>query len=111
MEVQTRFSHEIESLPNDESGNKVTKITCHGRVTALNVGELKELVKPLLPAGGRTVVDLGDVDFVDSSGLGALIGLKISAINQGLCILEFVNITAPVLKLLRLANLEKILTS
>jgi anti-anti-sigma regulatory factor len=47
------------------------------------------------------------VKHLDSSGLGALVGLKASAINQGLCILEFVNMTPRILELLRITHLTK----
>jgi len=43
------------------------------------------------------VIDLSDVSYLDSSGLGTLVGLKVSAIKQGPCILEFVNMTPRVL--------------
>jgi anti-anti-sigma factor len=105
------FRYEIENLADDERGNKVTVVKCHGRQISENAAELKEIVKPLLSAGGRTVIDLGDFNYMDSSGLGTLIGLKVSAVKQGLCILEFVNMTPRVMELLRISNLSKVLSS
>ena len=61
--------------------------------------------------GGRIIVDLGDVSNLDSSGLGTLVGLKASAINKGLCILEFRNMTPRVLELLRITKLTQIFSS
>jgi anti-anti-sigma factor len=40
-------------------------------------GELREIVKPLIPEGGTIMVDLTDVSFMDSMGLGTLVGLKV----------------------------------
>ena len=57
------------------------------------------------------MIDLSDVNYLDSSGLGALVGLKASAMKQGLCILEFANMTPRVLELLRLTNLTQMFTS
>jgi anti-anti-sigma factor len=105
------FRFEIENLAADEHGNKVTVVKCHGRLISENAAETKEIVKPLLSAGGRTVIDLGDLNYMDSSGLGTLIGLKVSAVKQGLCILEFVNMTPRVMELLRISNLSKVLSS
>jgi anti-sigma B factor antagonist len=68
-------------------------------------------VKPVIPLGGRIVVDLSDVNYLDSSGLGALVGLKVSAINQGLCILEFANMTPRVMELLRITRLTQMFSS
>lgn len=111
MEPQGSFHHEVEKHPDDERGNKVTMVKCHGKLTGEGASKLKELVKPLLAAGGRTIIDLGDVSFMDSSGLGALVSLRVSAINQGLCLLEFVNLTPRVLELLRITRLTQILST
>jgi anti-anti-sigma factor len=62
----------------------------------------------MIPLGGRIVIDLGDLNYLDSSGLGALVGLKVTAVKQGLVILEFVNMTARVMELLRISNLVHI---
>jgi anti-anti-sigma factor len=105
------FNCEIEKLPDDEQGNKVTIVKCHGRLVSQSAGEMKDTVKPLIPAGGRIVVDLSDVSYLDSTGLGALVSLKASAIKQGLCILEFSNMTPRVLELLRITNLTKMFSS
>jgi anti-sigma B factor antagonist len=111
MEPIQPFQYEIEKLEDDHHGNKVTTVKCHGKLTSQNSSEIKAAIKPLLAIGGRTVVDLGDVAFLDSSGLGALVSLKVSAINQGMCRLEFVNLTPRVLELLRITRLKDLLTS
>ena len=95
MEENPVFHFEVEKLPDDQAGNKVTTVKCHGRVKAENVGALKGTVKSLIAQGGRIVIDLSDVHFVDSSGLGAFVALKVTAVKQGMCILEFVNMTSP----------------
>jgi anti-anti-sigma factor len=47
---------------------------------------------------------------MDSSGLGALVGLKVSAINKGLGKLELVNLSPRVRDLLKLTSLTDLLT-
>lgn len=55
-------------------GNGVTVITCHvENLDASNVKSFKEAMQPLLKDQSRVVLNLADVKFVDSSGLGALI--------------------------------------
>jgi anti-anti-sigma factor len=111
MALNGSFHYEIEKLAGDSQGNKVTTVRCHGRLVSQSAGEMKDAVKPLIPLGGRIVIDLGDLNYMDSTGLGALVSLKASAIKQGLCILEFVNMTPRILELLRIANLTRLFTS
>ncbi|MGA3090141.1 MAG: STAS domain-containing protein [Terriglobales bacterium] len=112
MTPNRSFHCDVEkSKGKDEQGNQVTAVKCHGRLVSETASVVKEVVKPLIPLGGRIVVDLGDVSHLDSSGLGALVGLKVSAINQGLCILEFANMTPRVLELLRITRLMQTFSS
>jgi len=60
----------------------VTTVKCRGELVCGTAGELKERVRPLIPLGGRIIIDLGDVKHLDSASLGALVGLKVSAINH-----------------------------
>jgi anti-anti-sigma factor len=105
------FRCEIEKSPDDQYGNKVTTIKCHGRLVSETADEFKGVVRPLIPLGGRIVLDFSDVNFLDSSGLGALVGLKATAIRQGLCRLELVNATPRILELLRITSLTNMFSS
>jgi anti-anti-sigma factor len=98
------FTYEVAETGNAETGH-ITTITCHGKVVTQTAGELKDLVKPLISRGGRIVLDFRDVTGVDSSGLGALVGLKISALGAGYCTLECANLSPRVQELLRLTKL------
>jgi|SRR5271156_6498223 len=100
-----------KSNDKDEQGNQVTTVKCHGRLVSDTAGEMKEAVRPLITLGGRIVIDLSDVNYLDSSGLGMLVGLKASAIKQGYCMLELANMTPRVLELLRITNLMKLFSS
>ena len=94
-----------------EGGAKVTTVRCHGRLINQTAGEVKDIVKPLIPQGGSIVIDLNDVTFLDSLGLGTLVGLKVSAINEGYRTLKLVNLTPRVQELLKLTNLTKLFAS
>lgn len=106
---ETSFHYEVKSS-EDEKKWKTTTITCHGRLVSDNAGQIKELVRPLISEGGHIVLDFGDLKYLDSFGLGALVGLKVSAINKGMCKLEFVNLSPRVRELLRLTNLTELLS-
>lgn len=63
---------------------EVIVVDCAGRIV---LGEestaLRLLVKDLLTKAGQIVLDLGDVTYIDSSGLGTLVGLYTSARKAG----------------------------
>ena len=61
------FRYEVEKAENDQYGNMVTRVKCHGKVTSETAWELREAVKPLLALGGRIIVNLSDVNYLDSS--------------------------------------------
>ena len=88
-----------------------TLVKCHGPVVSETAGELKELVRPMIPKHRRIVVDLTDVNFVDSSGLGTLVGLKVSAASAAYCSLEFINFSPLVKELLNITKLNQLLGS
>lgn len=104
------FHYEIEES-QDQTGWKTTTIHCHGRLANQTAGQLKELVKPLIPKGGRIVLDFADLEYLDSSGLGALVGLKVSALHQGLVKLELDNLSPRMKDLLSMTNLLQLFGS
>jgi len=56
-----------------------TIVHCTGRITSDTVQLLKTAVKPLFSASNIVVLDLTNVSYLDSSGLGAIVGLYVSA--------------------------------
>jgi anti-anti-sigma factor len=104
------FHYEIQKSGDDSTG-PITTILCHGKVVSETSGQVKEVVKPLIPLGGHIVLDLTDVSYLDSSGLGTLVGLKVSALKEGYCKLELVNLSPRVKELLRLSNLTQLFAS
>jgi anti-anti-sigma factor len=104
------FQCQVERSDDPTTG-RVAKVICHGSLVNQTSGELKEIVKPLIADGGRIILDFGDVSFVDSLGLGTLVGLKVSAIGKGYCTLEFEHLSKRVQELLRLTNLMEMFQS
>ncbi len=104
------LQYEVENS-TDELNNAVTTVKCHGRIVSDTAGQLKEVVKPLIPQGGRILLDLTDVEHMDRSGLGTLVGLKASAINAGYCRLELVNLSPRIADLLRITKLTQLFAS
>ncbi len=106
----TTFNYQIEET-KDENDFTVTVVRCQGRLISENAAEIRKVVQPLIQRGGRIALDFADLQFLDSSGLGAIVGLKVSAINRGLCVLELRNLTPRVRQLLTMSNLLQLFTS
>lgn len=79
-------------------------VQCAGRLTFDHAETLKQHVKSMIPHKKRIILDLGGVSQMDSSGLGALVSLYVSA-RKGNCDLLLVNYSKPVRHLLGLTNL------
>ncbi len=106
----TAFHYQVDET-KDERDYITTIIKCQGKLISENADEIRKLVQPLILRGGRIVLDFTDLEYLDSSGLGAIVGLKVSAINRGLCTLELVNLTPRVKKLLTITNLLQLFSS
>jgi anti-anti-sigma factor len=106
----TSFHYEVEQT-KDENDFTVTVIKCQGRLVGQNADELRKVVQPLIERGGRIALDFAEVDYVDSRALGAIVGLKVSAINKGLCVLMLRNLTPRVKQLLSITNLLELFSS
>jgi anti-anti-sigma factor len=104
------FHYEIEHNKSEEGFN-VTTVKCEGRLISENTEELRAVVRPLIQQGGRIALDFTDLDYMDSAGLGAIVSLKVSAINRGLCVLELLNLTPRIKKLLTMTNLLQLFSS
>ena len=104
---ETSFHYEVDHS-EDETKWKVTTVTCHGRLVSDNAQEIRELVKRLISEGGHIVIDFADLKYLDSLGIGTLVGLKVSAINKGFCKLEFVNLSPRMRELLTFVNLAQL---
>lgn len=79
-------------------------VRCRGRLVAGVGSEFYAKIKPLFSERKRVVLDLTDLDSVDSMGLGTLVRLYASAKAAGSC-LELVNLNKKVRDLLGITNL------
>lgn len=85
-----------------------TILLCAGRITADTSSVLQSTVRLLIPESKRIVLDLTQVDTIDSSGVGALAGLWVS-MTRANCEFRLVNLNERVKRLLRMVNLMGIL--
>jgi anti-anti-sigma factor len=100
-------------LQSEEKPDK-TLIHCEGRITAENLEAFQNEIRDLMPesrdpiaAAYRIVLDLSNVSYVDSSGLGALLRVWTAARDKG-CDLEIANLTPRVEKLVEMTKLDTV---
>jgi anti-anti-sigma factor len=96
----------LETRPWDDA----VIVECKGRLTAEHSEAMKSRVRSLLPATRRIIIDLREVTRMDSAGLGAIVGLYISAKKCG-CELVLINYNKSIRDLLGLTNLLSVFES
>jgi anti-sigma B factor antagonist len=81
-----------------------TVVQCSGRLTLEHAARLKAEVKGMIPEHKRILLDLAELVFMDSSGLGTIVGLYISARSAG-CRIQLINMSKPIRELMGLSHL------
>jgi len=82
-------------------------VHCAGRITSASVELLLNTVRPLILQTRKIVLDLAELRYLDSSGLGTVVQLW-SAAKQAGTELSVINLTDRVQDLLNLANLSSL---
>ncbi|MFZ0270260.1 MAG: STAS domain-containing protein [Acidobacteriaceae bacterium] len=91
----------------EESADRATTtVRLHGRLVYETAEEIRGVVKGLIARGGRIAIDVAGVNYLDSSGLGVLVGLKVSSCKQGECRLELENITPRIQEILAITFMD-----
>lgn len=85
-------------------------VDCKGRLTVEHSEAMKSHVRNLLPGARRIIIDLKELNRMDSSGLGTIVGLYISAKKSG-CELVLINYNKSIRDLLGLSNLLSVFES
>jgi len=84
-----------------------TIVRCSGRLTAEYAEEFKEEVRKLIPGAKNVVLDFTQLEYMDSSGIGVVVRLYVSARKEN-CELRLVNFNQRIRDLLGLSGLLKI---
>jgi len=81
-----------------------TVIRCIGKLTYTSCELLRSTVHSLLPQTKRLVLDLKEMTYLDSFGLGVLVGVYLSAKRQD-CQLKLINVDQQAKNIIRITNL------
>ncbi len=75
-----------------ETNAEESTIRCSGRITYETAPQLRQSARTLIGESKRLVLDFKDVGYIDSSGLGTIVAILISA-RKAHCELKFINMT------------------
>ncbi len=93
---------------NQEKYNNVTVVTVTSDfLDASVVGDFKSKMTPILKSEYRVVFDMGNIQFVDSSGVGAILSC-LRTLNAEGGDLKICSLTKPVQALFELVRMHKI---
>jgi len=96
------------ALTIDRMG-EVVVVRCSGRLVAGTCDRLGE-IRELIPGPKRILLDFAELTHMDSTGIGALVRLYVSAKGAG-CSLEVINMGKSVRQLLGITHLLSMLES
>ena len=90
------------------ASNGVTIVEFHGKMTIEVTAQVRATIRDLLEAGRKNILlDLGDVSFMDSSGIGELVRSYHSVVREGGQV-KLLNLTKKIQELLAITKLVTI---
>lgn len=103
-----RYNHAVQLSIQHRQAGYVTIVTCRGRLVSGEEAEaLLERIDTLLPMNSRILLDLSEVDFVDSGGLGLLVRC-ITRVQNAAGQLSLCALSPKVSEVLRLTRLDSV---
>ena len=96
-------SEKVLSFEIERDGDTAV-VKCRGRLVLGTSEELYQAVKPLLPQTKVVVVDLAELTYVDSMGLGTLVRLYASSRQEG-CEFKLLHLGKQLRNVLKMTNL------
>lgn len=93
----------VDTVRNPEE----TILRCAGRITSGTSDLLQTTVRSIIPQTNCIVLDLAEVSNMDSSGLGTIVGLYLSAKRQH-CGLKLIKMNQRLQQLFRLTKLTSV---
>jgi anti-anti-sigma factor len=102
------YEHLINSMPEFRVHSYPSEnglvVECHGKLTSEHAPQFREDVRKLIHGQKHVLLDLKGVPHMDSSGLGTVATLYVSARTRG-CRIQVINASQPIRKLFSVTNL------
>jgi anti-sigma B factor antagonist len=89
---------------DQQTSDDTVTLLCHGKLVAGTAPLLQDEVRETIPIAQTIVLDLSDVQYMDSSGLGALVSIYVTTKRAGRR-LRLINLSARVEELLQITKL------
>ncbi len=93
-----------------EKGSEQITVRCIGRITSDTASDFQETIRGLIPETKKIVLDLTGVDYVDSSGLGALVSIYMHA-TRSESVVELANPKQRIRDLFKMTKLSSVFES
>jgi len=103
----TPYSPAPELTLTSEKSEAQTIVHCSGKITARSTELLLETVRPQVLSSKRVLLDLAKLEYLDSSGLGAVVRLWMTGKKAG-CEVKVANLTPRIKDLFTLTNISSI---
>lgn len=92
-------------LESEKKGPTQVLVRCSGRMVAATSEILQSTIRPLINENKLVVLDLTGVSYLDSSGLGAIVGLWVNA-KRNHCDLKLIRLSDRLKDLLSMSHLS-----
>jgi len=106
--VSSELPHKL--ILRSETTDDCVVFYCSGRLTVEHSAQLKDEVRAVMPHKRHVTLDLRDLSHMDSSGLGAIVALYITAKREN-CEFRLINYNPAIRKLFALSNLLSVFES
>ncbi|PYX39900.1 MAG: anti-sigma factor antagonist [Acidobacteria bacterium] len=94
------------TLRTEKNGDEAA-VYGSGRITSSTSAQLQNTVRELIPQNKRILLDLTNVNYIDSSGIGAMVSVCLAA-NRQECELKVVNAQPRIRDLFEITKLSTV---
>src|SRR5689334_13413521 len=94
------------TLRTDKSADRVA-VHASGRITSATADLLQKTIRSLIPTTKHVVLDLSDVSYIDSSGIGAMVSVYLAA-GKANCEMEIANAQPRIRDLFEITRLSTV---
>ena len=98
------------ALEVEQRNEYLTIVRCQGHLVSGLTDVLYSNVRPMIQANKRIVLDLSDLTWMDSMGLGTIVRLYVNA-KSAKCALELINVAPRIQQLFGIAGLLNVFTT